>query len=95
MCSEPGVLRANGKRGARNGGGVFWWGDKPGPGKIPVWMPHLQKRLLSEKPVAPTICPITCTSAMTLGGEKYNDSHVRYVYYFHLTDGETEVHHDV
>lgn len=32
----------------------------------PVWTPHLQKRLLSEKPVAPTICPITCTSAMAL-----------------------------
>lgn len=43
-------------------------GNVPGFG-IPVWMPHLQKRLLSEKPVAPTICPITCTSAMALRGK--------------------------
>jgi hypothetical protein len=39
-------------------------------GGIPVWMPHLQKRLFSEKPVAPMICPITCTSAMALGEGK-------------------------
>lgn len=40
-------------------------------------MPHLQKRLLSEKPVAPMICPITCTSAMALGKEKFNHNPVR------------------
>lgn len=32
----------------------------------PVWTPHLHNRLLSEKPVAPMICPITCTSAIAL-----------------------------
>lgn len=35
-----------------------------------MWMPHLQKRLFSENPVAPKICPITCTSAMALRGEE-------------------------
>lgn len=55
----------------------YWLGDEQGVGRIPVWIPHLQKRLLSEKPVAPMICPITCTSAMALGREKFNHNPVR------------------
>lgn len=30
----------------------------------PVWIPHLQNRLLWGKPLAPTICPIMCSSAI-------------------------------
>lgn len=60
-------------------------GDEQGVRRIPVWMPHLQKRLLSEKPVAPMICPITCTSAMALGKEKFNHNPV--------TAGKTEAYH--
>lgn len=56
----------------------YWLGDElpPPPPKVPVWMPHLQKRLFSENPVAPMICPITCTSAMVLGGEKFSHNPV-------------------
>lgn len=67
-------------------------GDEQDVGRIPVWMPHLQKRLLSEKPVAPMICPITCTSAMALGREKFNHNPVREVYYSQPTAGKTEAY---
>ena len=32
---------------------------------LPVCIPHLQKRRFSGKPVPPTNCPITCTSAIS------------------------------
>jgi len=31
----------------------------------PVWIPHLQKSRFSGKPLPPTNCPITCTSAIS------------------------------
>lgn len=59
--ADQGLGQGRSKKKGRNSGR----GNEPGPG-IPVWTPHLQKRLLSEKPVAPMICPMTCTSAMAL-----------------------------